>query len=71
MSIVTKKGQATIPKRIRDYLGVKPGETEVEFIVVDQHVELIAKHRSNPFDQVRGITQGKLSTDEILEMTRG
>ena len=71
MSIVTKKGQATIPKKIRDYLGVKPGETEVDFVMVGQRVELIAKHTANPFDQVRGITKGKLSTDEILQITRG
>ena len=30
MPRVTTKGQVTIPKRIREYLGLKPG-SEVEF----------------------------------------
>ena len=30
MPRLTSKGQVTIPKRIRDYLGLKPG-SEVEF----------------------------------------
>jgi antitoxin PrlF len=30
MSRMTSKGQVTIPKRIRDHLGLKPG-SEVEF----------------------------------------
>ena len=30
MTTLTKKGQATIPKRIREYLGIKPND-KVEF----------------------------------------
>lgn len=71
MSIVTIKGQATIPKHIRQYLGITPGETDVEFVVIDEHVELINKTAINPFDKARGITKGKLSTDEIMALTRG
>ena len=32
MARLTSKGQVTIPKRVRDYLGLKPGST-VEFAV--------------------------------------
>lgn len=71
MSIVTKKGQATIPKHIREHLGIIPGKTDVEFVVVDHHVELVKKERFNPFQKARGITKGKLSTDEIMALTRG
>lgn len=71
MSIVTIKGQATIPKSVREFLGITPGVSNVEFVVVGDHVELVNKDRDNPFNDVRGITKGKLSTDEIMDMTRG
>ncbi len=71
MSIVTAKGQATIPKHIRERLGIIPGKTDVDFIVVNNHVELINKETFNPFVKARGITKGKLSTDEIMGLTRG
>lgn len=71
MSTVTTKGQATIPKHIREYLGITPGKTNVEFIVVDDNVQLVNKSDYNPFDQVRGITKGKLTTDEVMALTRG
>ncbi len=71
MSIVTTKGQATIPKHIREHLGITPGETDVNFIVVDNHVELVNKATFNPFEKARGVTKGKLSTEEIMALTRG
>ena len=71
MSMVTTKGQATIPKSVRDFLGITPGVSNVEFVVVNDHVELVNKDLDNPFAAVKGITKGKLSTDEIMDMTRG
>ena len=40
---VTEKGQVTIPKPIRDKLGIVPG-TEVEF--VEQEADVVLKKRS-------------------------
>ena len=40
---VTEKGQVTIPKPIRDKLGIVPG-TEVE--IVEQETEVVLKKRS-------------------------
>ncbi|KQQ85956.1 AbrB/MazE/SpoVT family DNA-binding domain-containing protein [Aureimonas sp. Leaf324] len=37
---VTEKGQVTIPKPIRDKLGIGPG-SEVEFVDRGDHVELV------------------------------
>jgi len=71
MSIVTTKGQATIPKHIRECLGITPGKSEVDFIIVNNHVELVNLEQFNPFEKARGVTKGKLSTDEIMDMTRG
>jgi antitoxin PrlF len=71
MSLVTSKGQATIPKAIREFLGIEPGKTDIEFAIVDDHVEVINKDQINPFAAVKGITKGKLSTDDIMKLTRG
>jgi AbrB family looped-hinge helix DNA binding protein len=71
MSTVTTKGQATIPKDVRDFLGIIPGKSDVEFVIKDGRVEVINNDQVNPFANAKGITKGKLSTDEIMEMTRG
>lgn len=39
MPTITVKGQVTIPKEVRDRLGVGPG-SEVDFLVVGDHVEV-------------------------------
>ena len=72
---VTVKGQVTIPKPIRDRLGLAPG-SKVDFeVVADGQVVLRkaeAPHASTgPFQaSARRATAG-LSTDEIMAMTRG
>lgn len=71
MSTVTIKGQTTIPKPIRELLNITPGETNVDFVVIDGNVLLINKDTFNPFQKVLGITKGRMSTDEVLELTRG
>ncbi len=38
---VTSKGQVTIPKRVREALGVKPGD-RIEFVVEDGRVVLVS-----------------------------
>ena len=70
MSTVTTKGQATIPKHIRELLSITPGKTDVDFVVIDGNVRLINKDTYNPFHNVLGITKGKMSTDEVLDLTR-
>lgn len=68
---VTSKGQVTIPRNIRIKLGIQPG-SEVEFVVKGRKV-YIRKCRGmkkNPFSELRGIAAVKISTDEILALTR-
>ena len=79
---LTEKGQVTIPKRVRQYLGIGPG-SEVNFEIDDGGVRLV-----RPEPQPAGETRGErlvrlleeagrrhadsgLTTDEIMEMTRG
>ena len=53
-SAVTVKGQATIPKPIREYLGVKPGDRVKFFVHPDGSVVLLPKL---PVSALRGIVK--------------
>lgn len=72
----TVKGQVTIPKRVRDHLGIKPG-SGVEFAVDPKGEVLLrkagrgAKRRLSRFAAVRGTASVKLQTEELLALTRG
>jgi AbrB family looped-hinge helix DNA binding protein len=72
---ITSKGQVTIPANLRERFGLLP-ETEVVFEATDQGV-LLSK-ASGPRTRGRAIVEHltgratrKLSTDEIMAMTRG
>jgi antitoxin PrlF len=71
---VTRKGQITIPKPVRDLLGIGPGSV-VEFRrAPDGSIVLVkvdGKHRPSRFARLRGHAGPGLSTDEIMAMTRG
>ena len=70
---VTAKGQITIPKAVRDALGVKPG-SKVDFKALDDGHIAIVKQGPKPkgrFDRFVGIAGTGLTTDEIMKLTRG
>ena len=73
---ITSKGQVTIPVDIREKLGLMP-ETEVDFILEEDGVRLVprrdgsARRGSRIVDRLRGTGKGKMSTDEIMALTRG
>jgi antitoxin PrlF len=76
---LTVKGQVTIPKRVRDHLGLKPGNG-VEFELGPQGEVMLRKAGrprragSRPrsrFAAVRGTATVKLRTEQILALTRG
>jgi AbrB family looped-hinge helix DNA binding protein len=71
---VTQKGQVTIPKPIRDHLGIGPG-SKVEFKRAPDGRILIerADGQKPPsrFEELRGDAGPGLTTDEIMAMTRG
>ncbi len=69
---VTTKGQITIPQHIRDKLGITPN-TEVDFFEQEGKFYLIkvgTGAKTNPFNRFRGIATVKMTTDEILSLTR-
>jgi antitoxin PrlF len=73
-TLVTSKGQVTIPKPVRDRLGIAPGSA-VEFeLAPDGRVVLVkvdAARPSSRFAALRGRAGIGLSTDEIMALTRG
>jgi len=74
MTRVSPKGQATIPKEIRDYLGLKPGD-RVAFIrrdgevilqpvrttLLDLQGSVKPRHRPEDFQAVREETRRKIA----------
>ncbi len=72
---VTSKGQVTIPKRVRDLLGIKPG-TAVNFEPTqDGRIVIVAAGRKtrkpSRFAALRGTATVKLTTRQIMALTRG
>jgi AbrB family looped-hinge helix DNA binding protein len=71
---VTTKGQVTIPQNIREKLGITPA-TEIDFIEEKDRVYLVKKKGKNitkrKFNKLRGIATVKMTTDEIMALTRG
>ena len=85
MPRLTSKGQVTIPKRIRDYLGLKHG-SEVEFryagdgrIVLKAEPDINVRGRAEremqrmekALEALRGSAGPGMSTDEVMKLTRG
>jgi len=73
MAKLTSKGQVTIPKRVRDYLGLKPGST-VQFEVKGDGQVLLRTDEQRPpgpADRIRGTARPGLTTDELMRLTRG
>ncbi len=72
---VTEKGQVTIPKPLRDALGIGAG-TEVEF---ERNDDAIIVRKVNGghsrgrrlAERLRGHGDVRMTTDEIMALTRG
>ena len=73
---ITSKGQVTIPQKIRERLGLRP-ETEVVFEVEGNSVRLrraptqTNARGSRTIDRLRGRATTKLTTEQIMALTRG
>lgn len=70
MSRVTKKGQVTIPKDVRDDLGIRPGD-EVEFVRTEEGYRIEKDADENPFEKWRGAANTDQSVEERMAELRG
>jgi antitoxin PrlF len=73
-SRVTRKGQVTIPKRVRDHLGIEPGSVVDFELGADGRIVLVkagAAPKPSRFERIRGIAKTKLTTDQIMALLRG
>lgn len=75
---VTTKGQVTIPKEVRDLLGITPGSAVTFEVAEDGRVVLSKAGRRGPparppsrFAKLRGSATAGMTTDEIMALTRG
>jgi antitoxin PrlF len=72
---ITSKGQVTIPIEIREKMGFLPN-TEVEFKITGntvclKRVEARSKRSRELISSLRGKGTVRMTTDEILSLTRG
>lgn len=72
---LTSKGQVTIPKSVRDHLGLKSGHA-VEFELRKDGCVVVRPagrriRRRTRFARLVGSARTRLRTDEIMALTRG
>jgi len=67
-SAITVKGQATIPKAIRDHLHLKPGDKVRFFIHPDGSVVLLPRL---PVTALRGMLKARRRAVSVEEMNAG
>jgi antitoxin PrlF len=78
-STLTINGQVTIPKHLRDYLGLSPGNKVRFEYTEDGAVRIVAARKpvqnkgtkTSRFLALRGTRKTGLSTDEIMNLLRG
>jgi AbrB family looped-hinge helix DNA binding protein len=71
---VTTKGQVTIPQHVREELGIKP-HSEVDFIKMEDGTFRLVKlenkkQKESRFRRLKGTATVKMTTDEIMALTR-
>lgn len=71
-SRITSKGQVTIPKDVRDRLGLRPGD-EIEFVEDRRGYRVLKRVPASPFQKYRGYLRNLAGCDpdELVERMRG
>jgi len=79
-TVLTKKSQITLPKRIREFLKLKPGD-QVKFVLEDNVVQIVpvrsrleegfgkvrAKRKPEDFKRIREIVEGEIAEEVLRE----
>ena len=73
---VTSKGQVAIPLEVRKRLGIRPAESEVEFVFDDQGRCYLKKTTrktavGSRFRRAYKVAKPLMSTEELMALTRG
>lgn len=69
---VTTKGQVTIPKNVRESLGIV-SETDIDFQEDNGRFYIVKVSKDKPttrLHKLRGIATANMTTDEIMRLTR-
>lgn len=69
-STVSERGQVTIPKSLRDRLGLVPG-THLEFSAEGGRLVAVKREATDAVDAVYGILDLPDGTDAMVEQMRG
>lgn len=69
-AIVSEKGQVTIPKALRESLGIRPGEV-LDFAAERGRLVASKQVAHDPVDAVYGILDLGRSSDELIDELRG
>lgn len=83
MPKMTSKGQVTVPKKVREHLGLKPG-SNVEFEYIgdgrvavksgtdfEERVQREEERIERALAELRGGAHFAMTTDELMRLTRG
>jgi len=79
-TVLTKKSQITLPKRIREFLKLKPGD-QVKFVLEDNVVQIVpvrsrleegfgkvrAKRKPEDFKRIREILEEEIAEEVLRE----
>jgi AbrB family looped-hinge helix DNA binding protein len=69
-AIVSEKGQVTIPKELRDRLGIHSGQT-LDFKAENGKLIAVKEMPVDAFEELFGILKSNKSTDELIRDMRG
>ena len=69
---LTSKGQITIPKAVRERLGLQPGD-EIEFVEDEETYRVRKRTPASPLERYRGYLKhlAGRDPDEVVEQMRG
>jgi len=70
IAIVAERGQVTIPKSLREKMGIRPS-CALFFSVKDGVLTAVKADSYDPVSRLRGCLKTKKTTDEIIKELRG